>query len=49
VLPDVHKVFIDDESYNSGHGQAYQQYGIAEDQGAVIIIRPDQCMLFALS
>lgn len=49
MLPDLHKVFVDDESYNSGHGQAYQRYGIAEEPGAVILIRPDQCMSFALS
>lgn len=40
---DLHKVFIDDESYNSGHGHAYEKYGIDPEIGATVIVRPDQC------
>ena len=40
---DLHKVFVDDESYNSGHGEAYNLYGIDPKHGAIIIVRPDQC------
>jgi len=39
---DLHKVFVDDESYNSGHGHAYRLYGCSEKMGAVVIVRPDQ-------
>lgn len=40
---DLHKVFIDDESYNSGHGRAYEKYGVDVKEGAVAIVRPDHC------
>jgi phenol 2-monooxygenase (NADPH) len=40
---DLHKVFIDDESYNSGHGRAYEKYGVDMNKGAVAIVRPDHC------
>ncbi len=40
---DLHKTFIDDESYNSGHGHAYDTYGVDVKKGAVAIVRPDQC------
>lgn len=36
---------MDDESYNSGHGHAYEKYGIDVEEGAVAIVRPDQCKL----
>jgi phenol 2-monooxygenase len=38
---DIHKIYIDDESYNYGHGHAYEFYGIDPDKGAIIIVRPD--------
>ncbi|KAH6605527.1 fad binding domain-containing [Trichoderma cornu-damae] len=37
----LQKAFVDDASYNSGHGQAYQAYGI-RPKGCLIIVRPDQ-------
>ena len=43
---DLQKVYIDDESYHSGHGRAYDFYGINPDRGAVIIVRPDNCKNF---
>lgn len=43
---DLHKLYVDDESYNSGHGRAYEFYGVDPVQGAVVIVRPDQCELF---
>lgn len=36
------KTFVDDESYNSGHGHAYSSYGIDPSRGALVIVRPDQ-------
>lgn len=45
---DLHKTFIDDESYNSGHGKAYEFYGIDPKEGALAIIRPDQCTLLLI-
>ncbi|KAK8082789.1 FAD binding domain-containing protein [Apiospora saccharicola] len=35
-------VFVDDQSYNSGHGHAYENYGVEPDAGALVVIRPDQ-------
>jgi hypothetical protein len=40
---DLHKVYIDDDHYNSGHGHAYEKYGVDANIGAVVIVRPDQC------
>ncbi|OBT86700.1 hypothetical protein VE02_04637 [Pseudogymnoascus sp. 03VT05] len=40
-MRDLHKVYFDDESYNSGHGKAYEFYGIEPSRGAVAIVRPD--------
>ena len=42
---DTHKIYYDDESYNQGHGRAYEFLGINPNQGAIVIVRPDQCML----
>ena len=39
---DYNKIFVDDESYHEGHGEAYKNYGIDPAKGAVVIIRPDQ-------
>lgn len=39
---DYWKVFVDDQSYHEGHGQAYANYGIDSVRGASIIVRPDQ-------
>ncbi|KAG4433211.1 hypothetical protein IFR05_011319 [Cadophora sp. M221] len=41
-MRDLHKTFVDDESYNSGHGQAYEKYGVDVNEGAMVVIRPDQ-------
>ena len=40
---DLHKIYIDEESYHNGHGHAYEFYGIDPGQGAIAIVRPDQC------
>lgn len=39
---DHHKIVVDDESYNYGHGHVYEFLGIEPREGAVIIVRPDQ-------
>ncbi|KAF5230014.1 hypothetical protein FANTH_14013 [Fusarium anthophilum] len=39
---DYNKVFVDDDSYHEGHGQAYDNYGIDAKRGCVVIVRPDQ-------
>ncbi|KAF2734495.1 hypothetical protein EJ04DRAFT_576888 [Polyplosphaeria fusca] len=41
-MRDLHKVYVDDEHYNSGHGHAYERYGVDANSGAVVIVRPDQ-------
>jgi len=39
----LHKIYYDDESYNEGRGYAYEFLGIDPAQGALVIVRPDQC------
>lgn len=46
---DLNNVFVDDESYNSGHGHAYEVYGCSENTGAMVIVRPDQRECLPLS
>lgn len=41
-MRDLHKVYIDDQSYHTGHGHAYDFYGIHPEEGAIAIVRPDQ-------
>jgi phenol 2-monooxygenase len=41
-IRDLHKTFVDDMSYNSGHGQALKTYGVDPENGAIVIVRPDQ-------
>ena len=40
---DLHKVYVDDQSYHSGHGRAYEFYGVRPEKGAMAIVRPDGC------
>ena len=49
TISDLHKIYYDDESYNKGHGHAYEFLGITPDQGAIVIVRPDQCTTFSPS
>ncbi|KAJ6021489.1 hypothetical protein N7540_006993 [Penicillium herquei] len=39
---DLHKIYYDDESYNKGHGHAYEFLGIDPKEGALVVVRPDQ-------
>jgi phenol 2-monooxygenase len=39
---DYGKVFADDDSYGQGSGHAYREYGIPEDSGCLVLVRPDQ-------
>lgn len=39
---DYHKVFVDDESYHEGFGDAYGNYGVDRATGCVVAVRPDQ-------
>ncbi|KAK5061600.1 hypothetical protein LTR84_008144 [Exophiala bonariae] len=48
-MRDLHKVFIDERSYNSGDGKAYETYKIDSDRGAIVIVRPDQYVSKVLS
>ncbi|KAF2873777.1 FAD binding domain-containing protein [Massariosphaeria phaeospora] len=41
-IRDLHKVYIDDEHPNAGHGHAYEKYGVDPNVGAVVVVRPDQ-------
>lgn len=36
-------MFSDEESYNSGHGHAYELYGVDPERGALVVVRPDHC------
>lgn len=39
---DYNKVFVDDESYHEGFGDAYGTYGVNRERGCVVAVRPDQ-------
>ncbi|KAK4661051.1 hypothetical protein QC762_124420 [Podospora pseudocomata] len=39
---DYNKVFVDDESYHEGFGNAYKNYGVDKEKGCVVAVRPDQ-------
>ncbi|KAK5658178.1 hypothetical protein OQA88_2151 [Cercophora sp. LCS_1] len=39
---DYNKVFVDDESYHEGFGDAYKNYGVDKEKGCVVAVRPDQ-------
>ena len=39
---DYDRIFVDEESYYEGHGNAYEGYGIDKVRGCVVIVRPDQ-------
>ncbi|KAG6358299.1 hypothetical protein INS49_014183 [Diaporthe citri] len=41
-IQSLHKVFVDDESYNSGHGHAFDSIGVDHESATVIVVRPDQ-------
>ena len=43
ACPDLHKTYLDDDSYHCGHGHAYNSYGIKPEEGAMVIVRPDNC------
>ncbi|KAH8422364.1 uncharacterized protein LDX57_000120 [Aspergillus melleus] len=48
-IKDLHKIYFDDESYNKGHGQAYEFLGIGPKRGAIVIVRPDQYVSAVIS
>ena len=39
---DYGKVFVDDESYHEGHGEAFMGWGVERERGCVVVVRPDQ-------
>ena len=39
---DYSKVFVDDISYHEGFGAAYKNYGVDQERGCVVAVRPDQ-------
>ncbi|KAK4046930.1 hypothetical protein OIV83_005721 [Microbotryomycetes sp. JL201] len=43
------KVYVDGPSHHRGHGHAYEAYGIDPDQGAIVIVRPDQYVAMVTS
>ncbi|KAF2748808.1 phenol 2-monooxygenase [Sporormia fimetaria CBS 119925] len=43
---DYDSVFVDDESYHEGHGEAYKGYGVDRETGCVVVTRPDQYIGF---
>ncbi|KAF2684262.1 phenol 2-monooxygenase [Lentithecium fluviatile CBS 122367] len=43
---DYESVFVDDESYHEGFGDAYTNYGVGKETGCVVVTRPDQYVGF---
>ncbi|CAK7214606.1 hypothetical protein SEUCBS140593_002238 [Sporothrix eucalyptigena] len=41
-IKNLDKSFADDESYDAGHGHAYEAYGVNPDEGCIVVVRPDQ-------
>ncbi|KAI3394186.1 hypothetical protein diail_3141 [Diaporthe ilicicola] len=41
-IQSLHKVFVDDESYNSGHGHAFDMIGADHKAITIVVVRPDQ-------
>ncbi|POS72812.1 FAD binding domain-containing protein [Diaporthe helianthi] len=41
-IQSLHKVFVDDDSYNSGHGHAFDTIGINHEGITIVVVRPDQ-------
>lgn len=39
---DYNKIYVDDESYHEGFGDAYGTYGVNKQRGCVVAVRPDQ-------
>jgi hypothetical protein len=39
---DYDSVYVDDESYHEGYGDAYNGYGVSKESGCVVVARPDQ-------
>ncbi|KAI9712178.1 MAG: hypothetical protein M1828_001739 [Chrysothrix sp. TS-e1954] len=39
---EYNQIFVDDESYHEGHGEAYEYYGVDSQSGCAVIVRPDQ-------
>lgn len=39
---DYDSVYVDDESYHEGFGDAYKGYGVDKEAGCVVVTRPDQ-------
>jgi phenol 2-monooxygenase len=40
-------VFVDDESYNSGHGHAFDTIEVDHEAITIVVVRPDQCKSMA--
>lgn len=40
---DLHKVFVDDIDYKDVGGELYATCGVDPKDGAIVIVRPDQC------
>ncbi|KAA8622825.1 UbiH 2-polyprenyl-6-methoxyphenol hydroxylase [Pyrenophora tritici-repentis] len=43
---DYDKVYVDDEAYHEGFGDAYGGYGVGRETGCVVVTRPDQYVGF---
>lgn len=39
---DYDSIYVDDESYHHGYGNAYKGYGVDRERGCVVVARPDQ-------
>ncbi|GAA5934705.1 hypothetical protein JCM1841_001782 [Sporobolomyces salmonicolor] len=36
------RIYVDEPSYHRGDGKAYEAYGISKEEGALVVVRPDQ-------
>lgn len=43
---DYMKIYVDDQSYHEGHGEAFKNYAVDPKEGCVVVLRPDQYVGF---
>ena len=39
---DYNRILVDEESYYEGHGNSHEDYGVDKVRGCVVVVRPDQ-------
>lgn len=43
---DYAKILVDDQSYYEGYGHLFENFGISQREGCIVVLRPDQYVLY---